>query len=198
MMTNLAPPQIRAITGLELAAGVFTKCSDGLATQLNISLTSGKRDPGPTEFRIGINGDVYGGMLAPIEVGKRRVDIAYVNPSAMVAMAYRGKGYYKQKMALRILGCFPSWDRIALVVSKDLAVKSLRDIARAKNSAERIDEILRRQQRNLLHHRDDSFVLRNLVRQDPALGWKSTGMPTAGRAAAAQRDRRAFAYRDIR
>jgi uncharacterized protein len=50
----------------------------------------------------------------------------------MVAMAYRGKGYYKQKMALRILGCFPSWDRIALVVSKDLAVKSLHDIAQRK------------------------------------------------------------------
>jgi hypothetical protein len=132
MMTHLAPPQIRATTGLELAAGIFTKCSDALASQLSVSLTSGRRDPGPTEFRIGINGDIYGGMQAPIEVGTRRVDIVYVNPSAMVAMAYRGKGYYKQKMALRVLGCFPSWDRIALVVSKDLGVKSLHDIARRK------------------------------------------------------------------
>ena len=132
MMTNLAPPQIRATTGLELAAGIFTKCSDGLASQLNISLTSGKRDSGPMEFRIGINGDVYGGMQAPMEVGTRSIDIAYVNPSAMVAMAYRGKGYYKEKMHLRVLGCFPSWDRIALVVSKDLGVKSLVDIARRK------------------------------------------------------------------
>jgi len=132
MMTDLAPPQIRAITGLELAAGVFTKCSNGLASQLSVSLTSGKRDSGPTEFRIGINGDVYGGMRAPIEVGTRQVDIAYVNPSALVAMAYRGKGYYKQKMELRVLGCFPSWDRIALVVAKDLKVKSLQDIARRK------------------------------------------------------------------
>jgi TRAP-type uncharacterized transport system substrate-binding protein len=132
MMTNLAPPQIRAITGLELAAGVFTKCSDGLASQLHVSLTSGKRDSGPTEFSIGINGDVYGGLRAPIEVGTRRVDIAYVNPSALVAMAYLGKGYYKQKIPLRVLGCFPSWDRIALVVSKDLGVKSLHDVARGK------------------------------------------------------------------
>jgi TRAP transporter TAXI family solute receptor len=132
MMTDLAPPQIRAITGLELAAGVFTKCSDGLASQLSVALTSGRREPGPTEFRIGINGDIYGGMLAPIEVGTRRVDIAYVNPSAMVAIAYRGKGFYKEKMALRVLGCFPSWDRIALVVSKDLGVKSLHDIVRRK------------------------------------------------------------------
>ncbi len=128
MMTNLAPPQIRAITGLELAAGVFTQCSEQLATQLAISLTSGRRDQGPTEFRIGINGDIYGGMRAPIEVGTRRVDIAYVNPAALVTMAYRGKGYYEHKMPLRVLGCFPSWDRIALVVSKDLGVKSLHDI----------------------------------------------------------------------
>ncbi|HEY6988163.1 MAG TPA: TAXI family TRAP transporter solute-binding subunit [Bryobacteraceae bacterium] len=132
MMTNLAPPQIRAITGLEMAAGVFTKCSDRLATQLSISLTSGRRDQGPTEFRVGINGDVFGGMRAPLEVGTRRVDIAYVNPAALVTMAYRGKGYYKQKMQLRVLACFPSWDRIALVISKDLGVRSLRDIAERK------------------------------------------------------------------
>ena len=132
MMTNLAPPQIRAITGLELANGVFTKCSESLASQLHISLTSGKRDSGPTELRIGINGDVYGGLRAPIEVGTRRVDIAYVNPSALVAMAYLGKGYYKKKMPLRVLGCFPSWDRIALVVSKHLGLKSLREVAQRK------------------------------------------------------------------
>ena len=85
-----------------------------------------------TLLRIGINGDIYGGMRAPLEVGTRRVDIAYVNPAALVAMAYRGKGYYKQKLQLRVLGCFPSWDRIALVVDKNLGVKSLHDIARRK------------------------------------------------------------------
>lgn len=132
MMTELAPPQIRAITGLELAAGVFTKCSDRLATQLSVSLTSGKRDSGPREFRIGINGEVYGGMRAPIEVGSRRVDIAYINPSALATMAYRGKGYYKQRLHLRALGAFPSWDRIALVVAKELRIKSLGDIAQGK------------------------------------------------------------------
>jgi len=132
MISNIAPPQIRATTGLELAAGLFTKCSSELASQLNISLTSGKSDSQPTSLRIGINGDLMGGVGAPIEIGQRRVDIAYVNPAAIVAMAFRGKGYYKQKMKLRVLGCFPSWDRIALVVAKDLGVKSLDDIARRK------------------------------------------------------------------
>ncbi len=132
MMTDLSPPQIRGMTGLELAAGLFAKCSDQLATQLKITLTSAAKDSGALPFSVGINGDVYGGMRAPLEVGTRQVDIAYVNPSAMVAMAYRGKGYYKQKMELRVLGCFPSWDRIALVVRKDLGVKSLADIVRRK------------------------------------------------------------------
>src|SRR5512145_1806430 len=132
MMTDLAPPQIRATTGLELAAGIYTKCSAGLASQLAVSLRSGRRDSQQTELRIGINGDIYGGMRAPLEVGTRRVDIAYVNPSALVAMAYRGKGYYKQKLPLRVLACFPSWDRIALVIDKNLGVKSLAEIARKK------------------------------------------------------------------
>ena len=44
MISKIAPPQIRATTGLELAAGLFTKCSDELASQLTVSLTSGKRE----------------------------------------------------------------------------------------------------------------------------------------------------------
>jgi uncharacterized protein len=132
MISQIPPPQIRATTGLELAAGLFAKGGSELATQLCVSLTSGQKDSKQTSLRIGINGDVMGGMRAPIEVGARRVDIAYINPSALVAMAYRGKGYYKQKMALRVLAAFPSWDRIAIVVSKNLGVKSLRDVARRK------------------------------------------------------------------
>jgi uncharacterized protein len=132
VISKIAPPQIRATTGLELAAGLYTKCSSELASQLRISLTSGRKDSKQTALRIGINGDTMGGMRAPIEIGARRVDIAYINPSALVAMAYRGKGYYKQKLPLRVLAAFPSWDRIAIVVSKHLGVKSLHDVARKK------------------------------------------------------------------
>jgi len=132
VISTIAPPQIRATTGLELAAGLYTKCSSELASQLSISLTSGRKDSKQTALRIGINGDTMGGMRAPIEVGTRRVDIAYINPSALVAMAHRGKGYYKQKLPLRVLAGFPSWDRIAIVISKRLKVKSLHDVAGRK------------------------------------------------------------------
>ncbi len=68
---------------------------------------------------MGINGDLMGGMKAPIEVGKGRVDVAFINPSAIVTMAYRGKGFYKEKLPLRALASFPSWDKMAFAVAKD-------------------------------------------------------------------------------
>ena len=71
MLTHISPPQIRGITGLEIAAGVFTKCGGELATQLEVSLTSGKKERPRVPLRIGINGDIYGGMRAPLEVGTR-------------------------------------------------------------------------------------------------------------------------------
>jgi TRAP-type uncharacterized transport system substrate-binding protein len=44
-------------------------------------------------------------------------------------MAYRGRGFYKRKLPLRALACFPSWDRLGFAVKKDLKITSLRDIA---------------------------------------------------------------------
>jgi len=129
-MTNLALPQTKGITGLDLAIGVFTKCSDGLTSQLSVALTAGRRKRGPTEFRIGING----GLLAAIEVGTRKVDIAYVNPSAMARMVYTGQGLLQNENAAPCPRCFPSLNRIALAVSGDHGVRSLDDIARRKIS----------------------------------------------------------------
>ena len=81
---------------------------------------------------MGINGDLMGGMKAPIEVGTQRVDVAFINPSAIVTMAYRGKGFYKKKLPLRALASSPSWDKMAFAVAKDLKIKSLFEIAERK------------------------------------------------------------------
>jgi TRAP-type uncharacterized transport system substrate-binding protein len=58
--------------------------------------------------------------------------VAFINPSAVVTMAYRGKGFYKQKLPLRALASFPSWDKMAFAVARDLKIKSLADIAARK------------------------------------------------------------------
>ena len=47
-------------------------------------------------------------------------------------MAYRGKGFYKEKLPLRALASFPSWDKMAFAVAKDLKIKSLFEIAERK------------------------------------------------------------------
>jgi hypothetical protein len=105
MLTDLAPPQIRGITGLELAAGVFGKCSDQLATQLQVSLTSGKRDAGPMPLRIGINGDVYGGMRAPLR--SRHAASRYrLRQSGRAGSHGLPRQNIKQKLELRVLGGF--------------------------------------------------------------------------------------------
>ena len=118
---------------LEIAAGAYGDRKLDLGVSLDLSIrSSDEEDHIFPSLRFGVHGSLMGGMKAPIEVGKRRVDVSHVNPSAIATMAYRGKGFYKEALPLRALACFPSWDRIACVVSAELGVRALWDIARNK------------------------------------------------------------------
>jgi hypothetical protein len=99
---------------------------------VTISIKPSSKEEQFPSITMGINGDVMGGMQAPIEVAKKHVDIAFVNASAIVTMAYRGKGFYKARLPLRAVASFPSWDRIAFAVSKELKLKSLLEIREGK------------------------------------------------------------------
>jgi TRAP-type uncharacterized transport system substrate-binding protein len=123
---------MRAKMALEVAAELYTRQMFSLGNVVTISIKPSAKEEQFSPITMGINGDLMGGMRAPIEVSKRRVDIAFVNPSAIVTMAYLGKGLYKEKMPLRALASFPSWDRIAFAVSKELKVNSLYQIAKRK------------------------------------------------------------------
>ncbi|MBI4528251.1 MAG: hypothetical protein HY695_31035 [Deltaproteobacteria bacterium] len=124
---------IRVKGALEIAAELYARQMSSLGDELKISFTSkDSRANRPLSLSLAVNGRLMGGMRAPLEVARRRVDIAYVNPSAIATMAYRGKGIYKQKLPLRALACFPSWDRIAFAVSRDLKIRSLYEIAARK------------------------------------------------------------------
>jgi hypothetical protein len=123
---------MRGKMALEVAAELYTRHMFTLGNVVDISITPSSREEQFSRIRMGINGDLMGGMQAPIEVAKRRVDIGFVNPSAVVTMGYRGKGFYKEKLPIRALASFPSWDRMAFAVSKDLKVASLADIRERK------------------------------------------------------------------
>jgi TRAP-type uncharacterized transport system substrate-binding protein len=132
MAPGMNARMMRSKMGLEIAAEIFTRRMFSMGNVLSLSITSGSDEPPFPRLAFGFNGDSMGGMRAPIEVGTKRTDVAFVNPSPVVTMAYRGRGFYKRKWPLRALASFPSWDRIAFAVSKELGIRSLRDIARRR------------------------------------------------------------------
>ncbi len=128
---NSRMKRVRAM--LEIAAGVYPERMLELGVGLDLRIHSSKEEDHIfPPLRFGVHGELMGGMKAPIEVGRRRVDVSHVNPSVIATLAYRGKGFYKEALPLRALACFPSWDRIAIVVSRELGVRSLREVARNK------------------------------------------------------------------
>ncbi len=56
------------------------------------------------------------------------VDLAFVNPSALLTQAYRGVGPFKKPLPLRIVASYPSWDRFVFAVHPRVGIRSLADI----------------------------------------------------------------------
>lgn len=123
---------MRTKMALEVAAELYTRRMFSMGNVATISIQPSSREEQFPGVVMGINGDLMGGMKAPIEVAKRRVDVAFINPSAIVTMAYRGKGFYKERLPLRALAAFPSWDKMAFAVTKELKLKSLSEIRERK------------------------------------------------------------------
>jgi TRAP-type uncharacterized transport system substrate-binding protein len=131
-MARMNARMMRGKMALEVAAEIYSRHMFSLGNVVTLSIKPSSKEEQFPPLRLGINGDVMGGLQAPIEVAKKRVDVGFVNPSAIVTMAYRGKGFYRQKLPLRALASFPSWDRIAFACSKELKLKSLFEIGERK------------------------------------------------------------------
>ena len=131
-MAKMNARMMRTKMALEVAAELYTRRMFNMGNVATIAIQPSSREEQFPGVAMGINGDLMGGMKGPLEVGKRRVDVAFINPSAIVTMAYRGKGFYKEKLPLRALASFPSWDKMVFAVAKELQVKSISDIAAGK------------------------------------------------------------------
>ena len=131
-MARMNARMMRTKMALEVAAELYTRRMFSMGNVATVSIQPSSREEQFPGVILGINGDLMGGMKAPIEVAKRRVDVAFINPSAIVTMAYRGKGFYKERLPLRALASFPSWDKMAFAVSKELKLKSLFEIRQRK------------------------------------------------------------------
>jgi uncharacterized protein len=77
--------------------------------------------------------DSHLGGTGPLNlVGKKKYDFAFGNPVGLTRMGFLGCGFYKNKIPLRAIGVFPTWDRLIFAVRKDSGLESLEDIKRRK------------------------------------------------------------------
>jgi TRAP-type uncharacterized transport system substrate-binding protein len=56
------------------------------------------------------------------------VDVAFVNPSALLTQAYRGVGIFSKPLPVRIIASYPSWDRMVFAVHPRTGIRTLADV----------------------------------------------------------------------
>jgi hypothetical protein len=61
-------------------------------------------------------------------VVREELDVAFVNPSAMLTQAYRGTGLFMEPLPVRVIASYPSWDRFVIVVHPRTGITSLAQI----------------------------------------------------------------------
>lgn len=82
------------------------------------------------DVAMGWRDSALGGTGPALLVGKKKYDFGFGNPVGLSAMAYLGRGFYKEKIPLRAIGVFPTWDRLIFAVRKDSGIHSLEDVRR--------------------------------------------------------------------
>jgi TRAP-type uncharacterized transport system substrate-binding protein len=67
-----------------------------------------------------------------IAVAQGKYSLAWVNPSVLLTMAYRGKGPFQKRLPLRTIANFPSFDVMGFAVHKSTGIASLAEIKQRK------------------------------------------------------------------
>jgi len=69
-----------------------------------------------------------GSAILAEDVASGGVELAFVNPSALLTQAYRGVGLFRAPLPVRIIAIYPSWDRFVFMVHPHTGIRSLHDI----------------------------------------------------------------------
>jgi TRAP-type uncharacterized transport system substrate-binding protein len=65
-------------------------------------------------------------------VVRREVDLAIINPSAVLGVAARGCGQFETPQPIRAIAVIPSWDQFVFAVRPETELETFEDIARRK------------------------------------------------------------------
>lgn len=69
-----------------------------------------------------------GGVREILAVARGEISLAWVNPSVLLTMAYRGKGPFRKRHPLRAVAVFPSHDVVAFAVHESTGITTLAQI----------------------------------------------------------------------
>jgi TRAP-type uncharacterized transport system substrate-binding protein len=69
-----------------------------------------------------------GSAIIAEQVAKGEIELAFVNPSALLTQAYRGVGIFKSKLPVRIVATYPSWDRFVMMVDPKTGIRTIKDL----------------------------------------------------------------------
>ena len=132
----------RAKGFLELAAALYDsslsseswKAAEGvlqtdarLGNALRLSLTAKSND------RKGLSLSFATGSFREIKaVAEGKFSLAWVNPSVLLTMAYRGKGPFRRRLPLRTIAVFPSYDVMGFAIHESTGITSLSQIKKER------------------------------------------------------------------
>ncbi len=98
-----------------------------LGSALKLSLTAKPNDPNGISIYFA-TGDIR--AIEAVADGKN--SLAWVNPSVLLTMACRGKGPFRNRLPLRALAVFPSYDVMGFAVRKTTGIISLSQIKKER------------------------------------------------------------------
>jgi TRAP-type uncharacterized transport system substrate-binding protein len=101
-------------------------------------------------------------------VAARDVDLAMINPAAVLAVALRGQGIFEQPMPLRAIAVIPSWDQFVFAVRPETGLSQLEDIAVRRP---RLRILMRGTPDHSLHHMFDDVAAAAGFSRDDIARW---------------------------
>src|SRR4051794_20067280 len=119
--TIRTPATMRGVLMLEVAAEL-AKVKGWAYNQPMIQM----RGQGDTDWGVTLFGSDAPGAVH--QVARREVDFAIVNPGAILALAIRGLGPFKEPVPVRAITILPQYDQLGFAVTADTGLKTLSDL----------------------------------------------------------------------
>ena len=116
---------LRAKTLWELGLNVAGNPATPYGGNRDVCITIGNGSG--TEFRPWLRMATGSPILAHA-VAAGRIEMAFVNPSALLTQAYRGVGLFKEALPLRIVASYPTHDQFVFAVHPRTGLRSLADL----------------------------------------------------------------------